>query len=119
MKQTGIYLLLLFGLSLHYGRMFEIFSWNSNIIRIESIAQKSFSDQTGTCHYSQLNHQYWEEKAYEDSKIRIDFSERYLYLNRRAEDVLGENQDRYLLFMPELTKRFLFNISYSDDYLFV
>jgi len=115
MKQTGIYLLLLIGLSFHFGRLFEIFSWNTNIIRIESIAQMSLSDKTSTCSYTHLNDQYWEEKAIEDAKIRIDFSGQYLYLNKISEYTVEVIQNQYKNFKQKFTRLFTIDIIYSDE----
>ena len=113
----GLFILGIILISFSFGRLFEIFSWNSNIIRIESISQKSISDYSNICNYSQLNDGYWEEKALEDSKIRIDFYKRYCYLNNKSELVLGDHQDKYLSYKSGIERRSLFRVIYSDNYL--
>ena len=118
MKQIGIYLLLLFGLSFHFGRLFEIFSWNTNIIRIESISHFSHPDVSDSYKYSKLNDQYWEEKALEDSKIRIDFSERYLYLNNESERLIIIQNNQFDQYKTRLKQKFILSVLYPDDYLF-
>lgn len=115
--KTGISLLLLLGISFHFGRLFEIFAWNTNIIRIESISHFSNSDETASYNYNQLNERYWEEKDLERDKIRIDFSEQYRYLNLKVELKLVENQDNYLSNKPEMVKRPLMKVIYPDSYL--
>src|SRR6056300_645913 len=80
-KMAYLPLFFFFLFSFSFGRLFEIFAWNTNVIRIESRSQFSNSDEAVSYSYSQLNDQYWEKKNLEEAKIRIDFSDRYEYLD--------------------------------------
>jgi len=113
--KAGISLILLIGLSFNFGRLFEIFAWNTNVIRIENISHFSQSDESSSYNYIQLNDQYWKEKAAEDSKIRINFSDQYKYLNEIFGNRISYQQVLFRNHKLELMRRFV--LGYSQQLL--
>jgi len=113
--KTLISLLLLSGFSFPVGRLFEIFSWNSSVVKIESIARVSNSSGSPSCEYTQLNENYWRKKSIEDGKIRTNFSFQYIYLNNKAEEYIAFGQKHFLSIKADLIPRFAFRLVYPDE----
>ena len=105
----------IFLISLPAGRLFEIFSWNSSIVRIENILHEYDSEKPDLCCYQQLNDQYWQKKAIEEAKINPDFSPLDFILNKEFENRISYQKNQFDNHKPDLIGRNIYRYSYDDN----
>jgi hypothetical protein len=111
----GLGFLLIFLISLPGGRLFEIFSWNSSITRIESVFQIIPKDKSRTADYNELNNQYWEKSSAGGSLNLLNLGPCQYVHNRRAEALISLCRHQYYSLKIDIIRRILINPVYADE----
>lgn len=107
--------LIAFLISLPAGQLFEIFSWNSSITRIESVFHISPKDRSRTADYNELNKHYWEESYADGDRDQLEFSSCQYVHNKSAEALISLCQDQFYSLKSNIIRRILINPVYADE----